>query len=88
MRLGTTLVLYSGEWRYAAHTAHTVRLPDVLLCRVFVRDSRVTFILRCFAEEGKIKRNATTNAAIREISVKTRKKKRFNHTGDNGNAMF
>ena len=32
------------EWRYAAHAARTVRLPDVLLCRAFVCNSRIYFV--------------------------------------------
>ena len=48
---------YSGEWRCAAHTAHTVRLPNVLLCWAFVCNSRIIFSVFCRAGKKSAKRD-------------------------------
>ena len=74
------------EWRWGlsrtvgngdtAHTANTVRLPDVLRCRFFPCDSR-NYVLRSisfFADEEKKSTKREINAAIFEFSVKREKK--------------
>ena len=54
-----------------------MRLPDVLLCLSLIIVGRSSAfrqnIFRCFAEEEKVQQNAKKNAAIREISVETRR---------------
>ena len=42
-----------------AHGSYRVRLPDVLLCRAFVCNSRINF--QYFAEQEKNQQNATYN---------------------------
>ena len=59
IRLGMTLVVSrtTGEWRYAAHTAHTVRLPDIALCRAIVCNSRINFSVICRGGKKSTKRD-------------------------------
>ena len=50
---GLSRTVGSGD---TADTAHTVRLPDVLLCRFFLLFAKLLF--RHFAEEEEIQQNA------------------------------
>ena len=49
---GLSVIPCSGQWRYAAHTVHTVRLPDVSALSVFCLHFAKMFC-RYFAERRR-----------------------------------
>ena len=63
---------HSAEWRRAAHTAHTVRLPDVLFCRSFVCNSWTFF--RYFAQRKKSAKREIKMLQFVNFTIKTRRK--------------
>ena len=69
---GDDPIPYSGGWQYAAHTAHTV-CACPMFCFVALLPAIRELIFQYFAEQEKIQQNATYNAEIHEIPVKTRK---------------